>query len=107
MLQIHPAAQLQPFAGFRVEHNTTPAGVLHLPTLPEPRLKIHVGSPVRGACSKHRFLYTRGDIDIQPAGYFDTWQEFQSSTFLVVHVPGALLRYAAEDLELDPDATRL
>jgi AraC family transcriptional regulator len=107
MLQAHPAAQLQPFTGFRIEHAMMPAGMRNLPTLQEHRLKIHAGSPVNGACSRQRFLYTRGDIDIQPAGYFDTWQEFQSSTSLIVHVPKALLRYAAEDLELDPDAIQL
>jgi AraC family transcriptional regulator len=107
MLRTHSAAQLQPFAGFRVEHATTPAGMLTLPLLHEHRLKIHAGTPVRGACSKHRFLYTRGDIDIQPAGYFDTWQEFQSSTSLIVHLPKPLLQYAAEDMQLDADAIQL
>jgi AraC family transcriptional regulator len=89
--------------GLRVELATTSAGVLELPALAEHRLKIHAGLPVRGACSVHRFLYTRGDIDIQPVGYTDKWQEFQPNTSLIVHLSRELMRRAAEELELDPD----
>jgi AraC family transcriptional regulator len=89
--------------GLRVELSTTSPGQLELPALAEHRLKIHAGPPVRGACSVHRFLYTRGDIDIQPAGYSDAWQEFQPNTSLIVHLSRGLLRRAAEDLALDPD----
>jgi AraC family transcriptional regulator len=89
--------------GLRVELATTSPGLLELPTLAEHRLKIHAGPPVRGACSVHRFLYTRGDIDIQPAGYSDTWQEYQPNTSLIVHVSRGLLRHAAEEMNLDPD----
>jgi AraC family transcriptional regulator len=93
--------------GLRVDLSTSPAGLQELPTLAEHRLKIHAGPPVRGACSVHRFLYTRGDIDIQPAGYSDTWQEFQPNTSLIVHLSRGLLRRAAEDLDVDPDSTGL
>jgi AraC family transcriptional regulator len=93
--------------GLRVELATTSPGLLELPTLAEHRLKIHAGPPVRGACSLHRFLYTRGDIDIQPAGYSDTWQEYQPNTSLIVHLSRGLLRRAAEDLDVDPGSTSL
>ena len=43
-----------------------------------PRLKIHAGAPVRGYCRLQRFLYTRGDIDIFPAGVSDVWEEQRS-----------------------------
>jgi AraC family transcriptional regulator len=88
--------------GLRVELATTLPGILELPALAEHRLKIHAGPPVRGACSVHRFLYTRGDIDIQPAGYTDTWQEYQPNTSLIVQVSRGLLHRAAEEMELDP-----
>jgi AraC family transcriptional regulator len=88
--------------GLRVELATTSPGILELPALVEHRLKIHVGPPVRGVCSAHRFLYTRGDIDIQPAGYTDTWQEYQPNTSLIVQVSRGLLHRAAEQMELDP-----
>lgn len=88
--------------GLRVELSTTSPGILELSALAEHRLKIHAGPPVRGACSVHRFLYTRGDIDIQPAGYTDTWQEYQPNTSLIVHVSRGLLHRAAEEMNLDP-----
>jgi AraC family transcriptional regulator len=92
-----------PPLGVRVELATTSPGVLELSALAEHRLKIHAGPPVRGTCSAHRFLYTRGDIDIQPAGYADTWHEFQSNTSLLVHVSRELLHRAAEEMDLDPE----
>lgn len=93
--------------GVRVELHTTAAGLLELPPLAEDRLKIHAGPPVRGACSAHRFLYTRGDIDIQPTGYSDRWQEFQPNTSLIVHLPRVLLMQAAEDLGVHPQRATL
>jgi AraC family transcriptional regulator len=85
-----------------VEQFTTEPGALELAPLAEHRLKIHAGPPVRGACSVHRFLYTRGDIDIQPPGYSDKWEEYQPNTSLIVHVSRGLLRRAAEQMDLDP-----
>jgi AraC family transcriptional regulator len=91
----------------RVELSTTAAGALELPTLAEHRVKIHAGLPVRGACSQHRFLYTRGDIDIQPAGYSDRWHEYQPNTSLIVHYPQTWLRHVAEDSGIDPTRAQL
>jgi AraC family transcriptional regulator len=107
MLQTRQPDDLQPFSGFAIEHATTLAGTQTLPALAEHRLKVHASQPVRGACNVHRFLYTRGDIDIQPAGHSDTWQEFQPGASLIIHVPRRLLRFAAEDMGLDPDAAQL
>jgi AraC family transcriptional regulator len=107
MLQTREPHERQPFSGFAIEHAITVAGPQTLPVLAEHRLKIHASRPVRGTCSHHRFLYTRGDIDIQPAGYFDTWQEFQPGASLIIHVPDRLLRFAAEDMGLDPDTAKL
>ncbi len=87
--------------GLRVELATTSPGILELPALAEHRLKIHAGPPVRGACSVHRFLYTRGDIDIQPAGYTDRWEEYQPNTSLIVQMSRGLLHRAADEMELD------
>ena len=88
--------------GLCVELATTLPGILELPALAEHRLKIHAGPPVRGACNAHRFLYTRGDIDIQPSGYTDTWQEYQPNTSLIVQMSRGLLHRAAEQMGLDP-----
>ena len=65
-------------------------------------LKVHAGAPVRGACRHVRFRYTRGDVDLFPAGTSDEWEEEGPNTSLVLRLSPALLRRAAEDLGLDP-----
>jgi hypothetical protein len=67
------------------------------------RLKIHAGGPVQGACRHQRFLYTRGDIDILPAGVSGVWQGDDSNTSLIVQLSPSLLRRTAEELGADPD----
>jgi AraC family transcriptional regulator len=93
--------------GLRVDLRTTPPGTVSLEALPDHRLKIHAGAPVRGACRASRFVYTRGDIDIFPAGQSDVWHEETENTSLMVRVAPALLRRAAEDLGMDPDRAGL
>lgn len=60
-----------------------------------------------GRCRLQRFVYTRGDVDIFPAGVSDFWEEDSASTFLVLGIAPALLRRAAEDMGLDPDRAGL
>ena len=93
--------------GLRVGLQTTPAGVVQLQALSDHRLKIHAGAPVRGACRLQRFHYTRGDIDIIPAGVSDVWHEDDSSTSLMLQLSPSLLRRAAEDLGGDTDRAGL
>ena len=64
----------------RVDVRQTPGGVVGYEALPDHRLKLHAGAPVAGACQFHRFLYTRGDLDILPAGSTDIWHEESAST---------------------------
>jgi AraC family transcriptional regulator len=78
----------------------TPGGVVELAASADHRVKIHAGDPVTGACGRDRFTYRRGDVDILPAGASDAWEEDQPSTSLLVHVPTALLRRAADELGL-------
>jgi AraC family transcriptional regulator len=85
----------------RVDLHTTLPGVLKLEAAAEHRLKVHVGPPVRGACQLHRFLYTRGDVDILPAGMSDVWREEDPSEALVLHLSPALLYRAANDMGLE------
>ncbi|WP_163990967.1 AraC family transcriptional regulator [Pyxidicoccus caerfyrddinensis] len=89
--------------GLRVDLRTTPPGTVSFEALPDHRLKVHAGAPVRGACRTQRFVYTRGDIDIFPAGQSDVWEEETANTSLVVRLAPALLRRAAEDMGLNPD----
>ena len=93
--------------GLRVDLLTTPPGQIELPALPDHRLKIHAGAPVSGACRTERFRYTRGDVDLFPAGMADVWQVDEADIALIVYVSPALLRRAAEDVGLDPDRTGL
>lgn len=93
--------------GLRVDLRTTPPGTVSIEAQPEHRLKVHAGAPVRGACRTSRFVYTRGDIDIFPAGMSDVWEEESENTSLVVRLAPALLRRAAEDMGLNPDRAGL
>jgi AraC family transcriptional regulator len=93
--------------GVRIRSLTTEPGQLELTPSPDHRVKIHVGSPVRGACMHHRFRYTRGDIDVHPAGYADVWHEKDHGSALVLQFSPLLLQRAASDMGLDPSKTGL
>jgi AraC family transcriptional regulator len=51
--------------------------------------------------STHR--YTRGDLTLLPAGFSGAWVEEEPATSVVVELPHAFLRRAAEDLGRDAD----
>lgn len=93
--------------GLRVDVRTTPPGEVSLEAIPDHRLKVHAGAPVRGACRTQRFVYTRGDLDIFPAGQSDVWEEEATNTSLVVRLAPALMRRAAEDMGLNPERAGL
>jgi len=93
--------------GLRVDVRTTLPGRVELDTASDNLLKIHAGAPVRGGCRSHRFLYTRGDIDLFPAGLSDVWEEEQASTSLIVRLAPSLLRRAAEEIGLGSDRADL
>jgi AraC family transcriptional regulator len=97
----------RPRIGLRVEVLTTRPGKVELRPLADHRLKIHAGPPVRAACRVERFLYTRGDIDILPAGMSDVWHEEDANTSLMLELSPSLLTRTAEDLGLDPDRAGL
>jgi AraC family transcriptional regulator len=97
----------RPRLGLGVELRTTAPGVVQLEALPDHLLKVHAGAPVRGGCRSHRFLYTRGDVDILPAGFADAWHEDQANTSVMLRLSPSLLRRAAEDMGLDPDRAGL
>jgi AraC family transcriptional regulator len=102
-LWVEPRARL----GLRVDLQTTAPGLIQLDALPDHRLKIHAGDPVHGACRSERFRYTRGDVDIFPAGMSDVWQVQETETALILHLPSTLLRRAAQEIGLDPDRAGL
>jgi AraC family transcriptional regulator len=71
--------------------------------LPEHLLRVHAGPPTRAACHVRRFRYTRGDIDIVPAGTAGAWTNDEPATSLVIGISPALVRRAAEEMGLDAD----
>lgn len=95
-------------SGLRVDLRRYARGPVEMPAHSEHQLMIHAGAPVRGVCAKAQgYTYTRGDIDIVPAGVADHCLHDDSSTSLVVQMSTTLLRRAAEDLGLDPDRAGL
>jgi AraC family transcriptional regulator len=104
----HTQPSLISRSGLRVDLRRYARGPIEMPAQPQHQLMIHAGAPVRGVCSKAQgYTYTRGDIDIVPAGVADQCLHDDSSTSLVVQMSPTLLRRAAEDLGLDPDRTGL
>lgn len=93
--------------GLRVDIRQTPAGVVGYEALPDHRIKLHAGAPVAGACRLHKFLYTRGDLDILPAGATDVWHEEAPSTSIVVRMAPSLLQRAADEMGLPAERARL
>ncbi|RKH08632.1 AraC family transcriptional regulator [Corallococcus sp. CA047B] len=98
---------VRPRLGLHVDFHTAEAGVMELESVPDHRLKIHAGTPLRGACRVHRFVYTQGDIDLFPAGMSDVWENQDASASVLVRLSPALLRRAAEDMGRDPDRAGL
>ena len=93
--------------GLHVEHHITKPGIVELPPAATHRVRVHIGTPVRGTCGLESFRYTRGDLDILPAGYGDVWQQQDATTSLMVAVPPQFIQRAAEDMGLRPDRVGL
>jgi AraC family transcriptional regulator len=101
------AAPPPPSGGLRVDLRQTRGGEVAHEALPDHRIKLHAGAPVAGACQYHRFVYTRGDLDIVPAGTSDIWHEASPSTSVVVRMAPALLERTAEEMGLPAERARL
>ena len=92
--------------GLRELHTISP-GLVELEALPDHRLMVHAGAPVEASCREHRFVYTRGDVDLLPAGLSEVWEPAEASTSLILKLSPSLLRRAAEGMGLDPDRAGL
>jgi AraC family transcriptional regulator len=90
-------------ANLRVERRTTSPGVVELLAGDVHQIRVHAGPPARGMCAHHEFRYTRGDIDVLPAGFADTWDELDATASLVIELSPVVVRRAAEELGRDPD----
>ncbi len=84
------------------------AGIVTLEAAAEHRIRIHAhGEPVTGQCEHTHFVYTRGDMDIMPAGYTESWREDNDNTSLFVSLAPRLLQRTAEELDIDPQRADL
>lgn len=84
------------------------AGIVTLEAAPEHRIRIHAhDKPVTGACEHTRFVYTRGDMDIMPAGHTESWREDNDNTSLFLSLAPRLLQRTAEELDIDPQRVDL
>jgi AraC family transcriptional regulator len=92
--------------GFRFNLLTDPPGLVEVPGLEESRVSIHAGPPVHVSCRRagryHTGISVYGDIHVIPAGTPSTWEVKGKDTFLTLTVSPALLKRAAEELDLDP-----
>jgi len=95
------------FARLRVQLHTLVRGPIELAAVPEHRLMIHAGGPVRVTCHAAQLTYTRGHIDLVPAGYADAWHHHEDSRSLVLQLAPELVQSAAAELGHDPDRTQL
>jgi len=97
--------------GVKVERRAVSAGLTYVPALPYHRLSLHLGRPVNASCrcgdQRGMRVQSHGDIDIVPAGLDGEWEDDRDCTILRVAISPALLRRAAQELEIDPDRVTL
>jgi AraC family transcriptional regulator len=101
--QIEPRSRI----GLRVELYPISPGLIELEAVSDHRLMIHAGAAVQGSCRFGSFAYTRGDVDILPAGLADAWEPDGTSSSLILQLSPSLLRRAAEDMGINPDRAGL
>jgi AraC family transcriptional regulator len=82
----------------RLDDFRVPAGPIRLPAAAEHRLRVHTGAPARGVCGRHAFVYTRGALDLVPAGASDEWCSDEPTDMLVITLPSVLVQRAAAEL---------
>lgn len=97
----------RPRIGMRVDLRTTSPGVVEIEAVPDHRLMVHAGAPIRGSYRSRRVPYTRGDIDMFPAGLSDVWEQDEASTTMILRLSPSLLHRAAQDMGRDPDRAGL
>lgn len=86
-------------------------GLCDSPPHVDHRLSIHVGTPVASVCwegrEKRRYVRTPGGINIVPAGAPSRWWIEAPMKQMLVRVPHASFKLAAQDLGLDPSRVLL
>ena len=94
--------------GIKAERRNIAAGLTYIPATPFHRLGIHIGAPDNASCRcdgrQHRRVQSHGDIDIIPLELDGEWEDDADCTILRLWISPAIVRSAAEDLEIDPDS---
>lgn len=96
------ATRLEP----RVELRTLQPGTVRFDAPSEHCVSIHASAPARVSCrtARSRYLVSRGEISLVTSGAYDECLQDDPSVLLELHLPHSLMRFAAEQLGLDPDA---
>lgn len=94
-----------PRVGLGFERQKTVAGHYRHAASADHHVTVHAGSPVRVSCMPTglRCVRSINEIDVFPAGFAEDWCEDDASEHLRLRLPASLLRFAAEQMGLDPD----
>lgn len=87
-----------------IEHRLP--GHVVLPRSPDHLVRVCV-EQYSGSCGRDRFRYSRGQVDILPAGATEEWEEWTASTTLALSLPEAMLSEAAAQAGLGAGRTGL
>lgn len=92
-----------------VERRAHPRGLFRLEARDDCFLSIHASEPARVSChgGKVASLALRGETSVLPLGTYDECLQDDPTETLEVRIPQALLRLAAEEMNLDPDRAAL
>lgn len=88
---------VRPRLGLQVDLHTTPPGLVEIAAGSDHRLLVHAGTPTHGVYQGRPVLYTRGDIDLFPAGVAEVWEASEMSSALLLQITPALLQWAAQE----------
>jgi AraC family transcriptional regulator len=104
-------SELMRGSGFRLWLVSDPPGLVEVPAMHSTLVSIHIGPPALISCRRgrynHRGTAVHGDIDIVPGGTPSVWEMKDNDTVLAMGVPPAMLRMAAEDLDLEPERVEI
>lgn len=91
--------------GFEAAIIETTGGYLERAATPEQHISMHIGPPVKARCrfdgSSKRYLQSRGDIIVVPAGCPAVWEDDGGTSIVSVDIKPALVHLVAEDLAID------
>lgn len=93
----------------RIEVRSVEPGTVRFEAPVDHCLSIHAGAAARVSCrqASTRSVVTRGEISLVPVGFSDECVQDDPGSMVNLHLPVALMRAAAEELGLTPEAAGL